>query len=141
MSAVSFAGIRRWRDSQPLQWVEYTSQAFSQQASENLPIVIFLNADWDLNGQVVKQFAFENRNLKSIFRERAIVAFYADVTFTSPDEMAMLRRIDRHSTPVVVVYAKGASGDPVVLDGLVSAEEVLKALAPVPAVSGRQSGG
>lgn len=54
--------------------------------------------------------------------------------------MAMLRRIDRHSTPTIVVYAQGTSGAPVVLDGLVSAGEVLKILDPVPDGSGRQAG-
>lgn len=55
---VSFAGIRRWLDSQPLQWVEYTSQVFGQRAAEGTPMVVFLNADWDVNGQVVKQLVF-----------------------------------------------------------------------------------
>lgn len=128
--AVAVLGFQNWLDDRPIQWLSYTRTTLSQHVDDDRPIVIFVSADWDMNSIVVKKIAFDNPTLKRTFRRRAVVGYYADLTSSTPESVALLQRLGRHSTPTVAVYTKGTADDPIVLDGIATAGQLLNSLKP-----------
>ncbi|WP_442511708.1 hypothetical protein SH528x_003420 [Novipirellula sp. SH528] len=127
--AIAFLGFRRWFDQRPIQWVAYSTQSFAAPFDHDTPVIVFVGAGWDVNSLVVKQHSFEDQKLKRVIRERSFTLFYADLTSSSPEVLGFLRRIGRNTTPTIAVYSGGISGTPVVLDGMVSADQVINAIA------------
>lgn len=139
--AVSFVGLRIWLDSRPIQWVPYTTQAFNKQIGDGKPIVVLVGADWDVSSVFFKEVAFEDPKLTKVIRERSVVAFYADLTSQSPEVVSFLTSVERLSTPTVVVFPNGVAENPVVLDGLTSADQIIRAIKSVRDVRSQPNGG
>ncbi|TWU06365.1 thioredoxin family protein [Stieleria varia] len=131
LSAAVFLGVDRWLDRRPIPWRDYSRTTLNQHKDDDRPIVVFLGAGWDVNSTYVRRVAFEDPSLKRLFRRRSVVAYYADLTAPSPDSMELLRRLGTRSTPTVAVYPNGTSEDPVVLQGIVSASQIMEALKPI----------
>lgn len=125
--AILFVAVNRWLDSRPIQFVPYTTKAFEKQLHSGSPTVVFVGADWDLNSLVVKETVFKDQALRRLVRRRSVVAFYADLTSKSPEAISFLKRVDRNSTPTLVVYSKDTR-KPVVMSGFPTAKSVISAI-------------
>ncbi|MEM8670938.1 MAG: thioredoxin family protein [Planctomycetota bacterium] len=130
LSAGLFVGVRHWLYTRPIDWIPLTTKALDQEVGGSSPIVVFVGADWDVNSILVKEVTFQDSRLKQMFRRRAVIAFYGDWTSNaSPEVLSLLNRVKRRSTPTVVVYPPDGLS-PQVFDGLVSPEQVMRAIDP-----------
>lgn len=120
--------LRDWLDRRPIQWAPYSPEIFSPHADSDRPVVILIGADWDPGSIAVACTVFEDRELKRLMHKRNAIAYYADLTFSSPEVIALLRRLNCHTTPTVAIYPSGILRDAIVIDGLPTAAKIVDRL-------------
>ena len=126
--AVVFLGVQHWLEHRPIQWLSYTQETVQHHADDDRPVVLFIGADWDANSIVVKTVAFADSNLKREFRRRSVAAYFVDPTHATPESVALMKQLGSNSTPTVAVFPHGTDDEPIVLFGIVTAEQVKSAL-------------
>ena len=131
--AVLFLGLRHWRDNRPVEWEAYSDAIFTQHVNDDRPVLILVGADWDMNSLVVKGWIFKDLNLVRTLNRKSVILYYADLTdIANTPVKNLLRRHGRNSTPTVLIYPNGVSGNCVVFDGIPKPDEIAQLLMATP---------
>jgi thiol:disulfide interchange protein len=113
---------------QALEWQDFSVAKLKQLQQENRTVLVDFTADWCLNCQANLKVAIERPQVKQLVEENQIVAVKADWTNPNPELEATLASLGARQIPLLAVYPAGRPQDVIVLDGLLTENQVLAAI-------------
>ncbi|HTD66660.1 MAG TPA: thioredoxin family protein, partial [Candidatus Limnocylindria bacterium] len=133
----------RWREpilgdaeqSNPLQeapdgiaWQRWSPATVAKFRADGRPILVDFTADWCVTCNTIVKPALESDGVRAKLKEINAVALLADYTKFPPAISAELERFQRAGVPLVLVYPRDATKEPLVLPEALTASMVVKAL-------------
>lgn len=116
------------------EWQAYTPEKLAQMRSEGKPVFVDFSAAWCATCIVNKQMVLSKPDVTRAFREHGVVLMEADWTRRDAIITKILAAHGRSGVPLHILYAPG-EGEPLLVRDLVSKEEIVSALARLPAAS------
>lgn len=111
-----------------IHWQPWSPGAVAAARADGRPVLVDFTADWCVNCQVNKKFSIEIPSVRSKLKEINAVALVADDTRYPDSITAELQRYGRAGVPLVLVYPKNPTAQPIVLPELLTPGIVLAAL-------------
>lgn len=109
-------------------WKAWSADAVAEARKAGKPILVDFTADWCATCQANKKISIEISSVRQKIKDINAVALLGDYTKTPPVMTAELNRFGRSGVPLVLVYPKDISKDPIVLPVLLTPSIVLEAL-------------
>ena len=116
------------RDPNGIDWQPWSQEAVDKALAEGRPVFVDFTADWCLNCQANKRTSIEIPSVRKRLKEINAVSLLGDFTKKSKVIAAELQRFNRAGVPLVLVYPKDPSKEPLVLPELLTPSIVLDAL-------------
>jgi thiol:disulfide interchange protein len=111
-----------------IDWQRWSPDAVSEAQSAGKPVLVDFTADWCLTCQVNKKTSIEIASVRKKIKDLNAVAMVGDYTHFPDNITKELNQYNRAGVPLVLVYPRGAGGDPVVLPEVLTPGIVLSAL-------------
>jgi thiol:disulfide interchange protein DsbD len=118
-----FSGSREGID-----WVAYSPEAIRSYREQGKPVFLDFTASWCLTCQFNEKTAINVPAVRSLIREKGIIAMRGDWTNSDPAITAALKSFGRVGVPLAVYYPAGQGSSPVVLPELLTEKIVLDAI-------------
>jgi thiol:disulfide interchange protein len=107
----------------------YSAARLAALRAEHRPVFVNATAAWCITCLVNEKVAFASGDVQNAFARRRIDYLVADWTNRNPEISALLQAHGRSGVPLYLYYAPGAT-EAVVLPQVLTAGDVLKAIAP-----------
>jgi thiol:disulfide interchange protein/DsbC/DsbD-like thiol-disulfide interchange protein len=111
-----------------IDWQPWSAAAVKAAQAEGRPVLVDFTADWCVTCQANKKTSLEISSVRQKIKEIKAVPLLGDYTREDPAITEELKRFKRAGVPLVLVYAKDASKEPIVLPALLTPSTVLDAL-------------
>jgi suppressor for copper-sensitivity B len=112
----------------PFSWEPYSDKVLAQNLAEGKPVLIDFTASWCTNCHYIEGFVLHNWRVVDAINSKKIVMLQADMTHDNAPGRPLLDKLyPGGSVPLTVVYLP-KSPDPKLLDGLYTADDLLKTL-------------
>lgn len=118
----------RPRDPEAIAWEPWSHEAVAKARAEGRPILVDFTARWCFTCKSNKAFAIEIEPVRAKLRAIQAVTLRADNTDLPRAIIEELQRFGRAGVPLVLVYPKDRTQDPIVLPELLTPQMVLDAL-------------
>ncbi len=126
LTVVAWIGAAGFTDRGPIDWVYYTPERFEEALAEGRPVIMDFTAEWCINCKVLeKTYLYRDGVVDAIERANA-VPIKVDLTRSTPEAEAMLKRAGRVAIPLLVVY--DAQGREVLKSDAYTDRQVIEAL-------------
>ena len=112
----------------PTEWQAFSGEKLQRKIDAGEPVLVNFTADWCIVCKTNEATALYTEATSDSLKRHGITALHAD--YTKPDDRikAWLERFGTVSVPLTVLFSKGKSDEPVVLDGPFNQSELLQAL-------------
>jgi thiol:disulfide interchange protein DsbD len=111
-----------------IDWQPWTPEAVAAARAAGQPVLVDFTADWCLTCQVNKKTSIEVQSVRQKIKKLNVAAFLADDTHAPENIAVELDRYHRAGVPLVLVYPKAATAEPIVLPAILTPGIVLSAL-------------
>ncbi len=109
-------------------WAIFSQQALDEAREQNKRVFVDVTADWCVTCKLNKVFVLEDKDVRAALGADDVVRLRADWTVPDDDISAYLFSFGRFGIPFNAVYGPAAK-EPLILSELLSADEVISALA------------
>ncbi len=109
-------------------WEPWSAEAVARARAAGRPVFIDFTADWCATCQLNKKVSIEIASVRAKLKEINAVSLLGDYTTLPPVMTAELRRFKRAGVPLVLVYPKNPTAEPIVLPEALTPGIVLSAL-------------
>jgi thiol:disulfide interchange protein DsbD len=109
-------------------WQTWTTTAVAQARAAGRPVLVDFTADWCLTCQANKASSLEIASVRTKLKDLNAVALIGDYTRKNPAITDELKRFERAGVPLVIVFPKNPTADPIVLPTVLTPGIVLEAL-------------
>ena len=116
------------RSSDKIDWQPWSAEAVAKARKDGRPILVDFTARWCSTCRVNAQIAIEIESVEAKLKSLNAVTLLADYTRRPAAMTEELKRFNRPSVPLVLVYPKNPSAAPIVLPEVLTPNIVLKAL-------------
>jgi len=110
-----------------IEWQPWSSEAVAEARAASRPVVVDFTATWCPNCNIVVKPAFESTKVQKKLKEVNAVCLVADYSLFPAAITEELQRFKRNGVPLVLVYPRNSSLQPMVFD-LPTASKLVKAL-------------
>lgn len=114
------------KEQNTVKWLDFDADKVEEYRQANVPVFIKFSAKWCLTCLVNDKIAFSGK-VGELFRQKGVVAFFADWTNRSDEITAALESFSRSGVPLYVYYAPSAQ-QPKILPQLLTQDTVLSLL-------------
>ena len=111
-----------------IDWVPYSPEALQSYRKQGRPVFLDFTASWCLTCQFNEKTAINVPAVRSLIREKGIIAMRGDWTNSDPAITAALKSFGRVGVPLAVYYPAGQGSSPLVLPELLTEKIVLDAI-------------
>ncbi len=118
--------VKSGRDG--IEWHPWSTEAVAAARQKGQTVLVDFTADWCLTCKANKKTSIEIDGTKSKLKELNIIAMIGDNTADRPDIALELQKYGRAGVPLVLVYPKDPSKEPIVLPTLLTPGIVQDAL-------------
>jgi len=112
----------------PSTWQPWSPEAVDKARADGHPVLVDFTADWCTTCQVNKHVAIDVASTQSKLKELGAVSLVGDNTDNSPAIGAELKKFERAGVPLVLIYPKDRTRQPIVLPPLLTPGIVQAAL-------------
>jgi thiol:disulfide interchange protein len=131
----SFWAVRRLT-YQPYDWQPYTEKTLATAQASGKPVLIDFTATWCGNCHFIEGFVLNNPKVVQVLHAHGVQMVKADVTDdNAPAKPLLMKFRAAGEIPLTAVYAPG-SNQPQLLDGIYTADELLRTIANITADTG-----
>lgn len=109
-------------------WEPWSREAVAQARSAGRVVLVDFTADWCVTCQANKKSSLEISSVREKLKDLNAVALLGDYTREDPRITEELKRYQRAGVPLVLVYPKDSTAEPIVLPALLTPGTVLDAL-------------
>jgi thiol:disulfide interchange protein DsbD len=106
-------------------WVPFSSAALGALREEGKPVFLDFTASWCLTCQFNEKTAINVPAVRTVFKQKGIIAMKGDWTNSDPAITAALKSFGRVGVPLAVYYPPGKGSEPIVLPELLTEKIVL----------------
>jgi thiol:disulfide interchange protein DsbD len=123
---VASGGVKNKKGGIP--WEPWSAEGVAQARSAGKVVLVDFTADWCVTCQANKKSSLEIASVRNKLKEIDAAAFLGDYTREDPRITEELKRFQRAGVPLVLVYPKNSSAEPIVLPPFLTPGIVLEAL-------------
>ncbi len=127
-AACGFDVWRRYLDSRPVVWEEFSAAKRDQHLAAGRPVVIYFTADWLSTLSWHRRTVVETPQVAMAIKTIGGAAMTADYTARSPEIAAALQSVGMQSVPTMAIYPAGGQDKPIVINDFFTIEQVLQAI-------------
>ena len=91
-------------DHGPIAWTWYTPEKFQQAISEGKVVVMEFTAEWCLNCKALEETVLATDEVASLLASPDVEPIKIDLTGNNTEGNAMLKAVDRHQIPLLVIF-------------------------------------
>ncbi|HMC29159.1 MAG TPA: thioredoxin family protein, partial [Verrucomicrobiae bacterium] len=113
-TAATSAGNHK-RDRDGIDWQPWSAAAVEKAQGEGRPVLVDFTANWCLTCQLTKSTALEVSSVRAKIKQTNTAALVADFTREDPVIADELKRFNHAAVPLVLVFPKDRSRQPVIL--------------------------
>jgi suppressor for copper-sensitivity B len=119
------AALFRHRDLDGIAWEPFSKRRLEELVNGGKTVFVDFTADWCLTCKANEAAAIERPEVARLIRENGVVALRADKTKPAPEVDETLRRLGNKaaSIPFYAIFPSNSSGQPILLDGLLTSPE------------------
>jgi suppressor for copper-sensitivity B len=118
----------RFLRNRPPDWAHYTPVALQTALEQDKSVLITLYANWDPVCLVHEQIAINSVDAHRFIRDNGLTTLRADATNVDPAVMQLMKDNGLRSIPAFLIYSPAFPNEPIVLNDLVSEEQLLEAI-------------
>jgi thiol:disulfide interchange protein DsbD len=114
--------------SEGLKWQPWSPAAVAKARADGHPVLVDFTADWCLTCQLNLRTSIDTKRVREKIAEVGAVTLIADYTLKDETIGQELHRFGRDAVPLVVVFPKNPTADPITLPPVLKPQFVLDAL-------------
>lgn len=127
-AACGFDVWRRYLDSRPVVWEEFSAAKRDQHLAAGRPVVIYFTADWHSILSWHRRTVVETPQVAMAIKTIGGASMTADYTSRSPEIAAELQSLGVQSVPTMAIYPAGGQDKPIVIIDTFTIEDALQAI-------------
>jgi thiol:disulfide interchange protein DsbD len=128
LSLIVVAGAYAATRHEGIQWQKWSQAAVDKARAEGRPVLVDFTADWCVTCQANLRLSIDVPKVRAKLAEVQAATLIGDFTLKDAEIAKELQRFGRNAVPLVVVFPKTPSADPIVLPPVIRPQMVLDAL-------------
>jgi thiol:disulfide interchange protein len=128
VALVAASGVYASTRSEGIKWQPWSTASVEAARKDGRPVLVDFTADWCLTCQLNLRSSIDVQKVREKLAETHTATLIGDYTLRDKNIGEELHRLGRDAVPLVVVFPKNPSAEPIVLPPLLTPQIVLDAL-------------